>query len=64
MINGSSVREENDLAEERQREMVKKKKKKNDIQEYEGARNQSQESALFEFQRWDESGRRVSNLLE
>lgn len=27
MINGSSVREENDLAEERQREMVKKKKK-------------------------------------
>ena len=26
MINGSSVREKNDLAEERQREMVKKKK--------------------------------------
>ena len=51
VINGSSVRKENDLAEERQREMVKKKKKKNDIQEYEGAHNQSQESAIFEFQR-------------
>lgn len=64
MINGSSVREENDLAEERQREMVKKKKKKFDVQEYEGARNQSQEPAIFEFQRRDESGRRVSDLLE